>query len=87
LSQVPNSVSLRPPILAHLFGFSPAESRVAATLLRGRKLSEIAVETGVRMATLRPQLSSVLKKVGVSRQADLIRILTSIPALPRADGD
>src|SRR3954453_2935695 len=72
--------------LAHLFGFSPAESRVAATLLRGRKLSEIAVETGVRMPTLRTQLSSVLKKVGVSRQADLIRILTSIPAVPR-EGD
>jgi DNA-binding CsgD family transcriptional regulator len=73
--------------LAHLFGFSPAESRVAAILLRGRKLSEVAVETGVRMTTLSTQLSSVLKKVGVSRQVDLIRILTSIPAVPRADGD
>jgi hypothetical protein len=47
--------------LAHLFGFSPAESRVAVTLLRGPKLSEIAVETGVRMTTLRTESSSVLK--------------------------
>ncbi len=70
--------------LADLFGLSPAESRLAAALIRGSRLSQIAVDTGPRIATLRSQLRSILKKVGVSGQADLIRTLTSIPVLPQA---
>ena len=70
--------------LADLFGLSPAESRLAAALIRGSKLSQITVDTGPQITTLRSQLRSILKKVGVSGQADLIRVLTSIPVLPQA---
>ena len=64
--------------LAELFGFSPAESRLAAALMEGRKLDQITGELGVRITTLRTQLSSILKKVGVERQADLIRVLSAV---------
>ncbi len=64
--------------LAEFFGFSPAESRLAAALMEGRRLDQIAGELGVRISTLRTQLSSVLKKAGVERQADLMRVLSTV---------
>jgi DNA-binding CsgD family transcriptional regulator/PAS domain-containing protein len=65
--------------LAEFFRLSPAESRLAAALLSGKKLSEVAVEFGVQITTLRTQLSSILRKTGVTRQVELIRLLSSIP--------
>jgi DNA-binding NarL/FixJ family response regulator len=70
--------------LAELFGLSPAESRLAVALTNGKKLPDIAAEAGVKITTLRSQLSAILKKVGANRQADLVRILTAIPVVSRA---
>jgi DNA-binding CsgD family transcriptional regulator len=67
--------------LAELFGLSPAESRLAVALMAGKKLSTIAADTGLRITTLRTQLSAILKKVGADRQADLMRILASVPVV------
>ncbi len=66
------------PDLAVFFGLSPAEARLAAALLRGQKLPEIADSFAVRVTTLRTQLASILRKVGVSRQLDLVRLLSGI---------
>jgi DNA-binding CsgD family transcriptional regulator len=63
--------------LAGFFGLSPAEARLAAALLTGKTLAQIAAGTGVRITTLRTQLGSILRKVGAERQSDLIRILSS----------
>ena len=60
-----------------MFGLSPAECRLAVALADGKKLSEIARQSGLKITTLRTQLSAVLKKVGVERQTDLIRVLSS----------
>jgi DNA-binding CsgD family transcriptional regulator len=63
--------------LAELFGLSPAEARLAAALLTGKTLAEIATTSGIRITTVRTQLASILRKVGAERQADLVRILSS----------
>jgi DNA-binding CsgD family transcriptional regulator/PAS domain-containing protein len=68
--------------LAELFGLSPAESRLTVALLAGKTMREVATNSGVQITTLRTQLSSVLRKVGVSRQAELIRVLANIPVVP-----
>jgi DNA-binding CsgD family transcriptional regulator len=68
--------------VAEIFGLSPAESRLAVALIAGKKLADIAANSGVRITTLRTQLSSILRKVGATRQADLIRILSSVPVVP-----
>jgi DNA-binding CsgD family transcriptional regulator/PAS domain-containing protein len=83
----PEEVSPSESDLAQLFGLSPAESRLAAALMTGRKLSEIAIASGVRITTLRTQLSSILRKVGVQRQADLVRVLASVPVISSAPSD
>ena len=62
--------------LAELFGLSPAESRLAVALARGKRLPEIAAQAGVKMTTLRTQLQSIFRKVGVARQSDLLLILS-----------
>jgi DNA-binding CsgD family transcriptional regulator len=63
--------------LVELFGFSSAEARLAAALMTGKTLTEIAAAFGLRVPTLRTQLRSILKKVGAKRQSDLIRIFSS----------
>jgi DNA-binding CsgD family transcriptional regulator len=63
--------------LVELFGFSPAEARLAAALMTGKTLTEIAAEFDLRVPTLRTQLRSILKKVGAKRQSDLVRIFSS----------
>ena len=65
--------------LAQFFGLSPAESRLTGALLAEKTIREAAMDFGVRITTLRTQLSSILRKVGVSRQAELIRVLSNIP--------
>jgi DNA-binding NarL/FixJ family response regulator len=62
--------------LAELFGLSPAESRLAVALARGKKLPEVAAAAGVQMTTLRTQMQSIYRKVGVERQSDLLLILS-----------
>lgn len=68
------------PRLSQLFGLSKAEARVAAGIVEGRRLHEIAEECDVRLPTVRTQLRAVLKKVGAARQADLVRIVLALPA-------
>ena len=55
---------------------------LAVALLAGKTMREIATDSGVQITTLRTQLSSVLRKVGVRRQAELIRVLSNIPVIP-----
>jgi len=69
-----------PPVkdMAEFFGLSHAESRLAAALMRGKTVRDIANSSGVKITTLRTQLSSVLRKVDVKRQTDLIHVLSNI---------
>jgi DNA-binding CsgD family transcriptional regulator len=71
--------------LSAYFGLSFAESRLAIQLMSGNALGAIAAESGASKATLRSQLRSILKKVRVERQADLLLVLASVPSSP--DGE
>jgi DNA-binding CsgD family transcriptional regulator len=66
--------------LIQLYGLSPAESRLAVALARGKKLSKIAADIGVQITTLRTQLRAILRKFDVERQSDIIRVISNIPA-------
>lgn len=63
--------------LAEFFGLSPAEARLATAMMAGKRLCAIAADRGVQITTVRTQLASILKKVGVKRQSDLLRVLSS----------
>jgi DNA-binding CsgD family transcriptional regulator len=67
--------------IAHLFGLSPAEARLAYALASGRTLMQHAAASNVALSTVRTQLRYVLKKSSLHRQSDLIRVIAGLPAL------
>jgi DNA-binding CsgD family transcriptional regulator len=87
LVAVPGEPSPSERDLTEFFGLSSAEGRLAAALMTGQTLCEIAQCFGLRVTTLRTQLSTILRKVGVKRQADLLRVLSTVRvvSLPPSD--
>ena len=78
----PNQVSsLDPFALANMFDLTPAEAKVAVQIAEGLVPDEIATKNGTRVSTVRSQLSNVLAKLGVARQADIVRTLRQGEAL------
>jgi len=78
LVAIPGEPSPSERDLAEFFGLSRAESRLAAALMTGQTLCEIAKRFDLQVTTLRTQLSTILRKVGVKRQADLVRVLSTV---------
>lgn len=68
-------------LLGALFGLTRAEARLARGVLTGCSAGEYAHQVGVRMATIRTQLHSIFIKTGVTRQAELVALLSRVPAL------
>jgi len=70
-------------ILSGLFGFTPAESRLAALLVQGKSIEEAAEANSVTRSTARSQLKKVFEKTNTHRQGELIRLLMTSPAILR----
>jgi DNA-binding CsgD family transcriptional regulator len=70
------------PRLRAVFGLTKAEAALARGLINGMRLTEIAARRSVSIETVRTQLRALFKKTGVSRQADLMRVLLAAPELP-----
>jgi len=68
-----------PGRLRHWYNLTGAEARVAALLAQGRTVEEVAELLGVQPNTVRVQLREVFAKTGTTRQAELVRLLTSLP--------
>ena len=68
--------------LGQLFGLTPAEANVAILLARGLSLAEVSQVQNISPHTARAQLKSIFAKTGVSRQAELVRmIIKSVASL------
>jgi len=67
-------------LLEKIYGLTPAESRVVGRILVGRTLEESARDLGVGRETVRTHLQRIFRKVGTTRQADLVRLLLAGPA-------
>lgn len=65
-------------ILEGLFDLTPAEARVAAAIVAGRTVIEIAEASKTSPSTVRNQLKSVLAKTGMRRQAELSALLANV---------
>ncbi|MCA0244058.1 MAG: helix-turn-helix transcriptional regulator [Proteobacteria bacterium] len=73
-------------VLGELFALTPAEARVAARLAEGATVQMLAAEQGVSVHTLRTHVSSLLRKFGVHRVTDIVRLLHQGDALWAAAG-
>jgi len=78
---------IRRSALMSLYALTPAEADLALALAGGATLKTIAQDRGVKINTARSQLLAVLEKTGVHRQADLTRILATLPGAYLGDAD
>jgi DNA-binding CsgD family transcriptional regulator len=68
--------------LGELFGLTPAEANLAILLARGLSLAEASGAQNISLHTARAQLKAIFAKTGVSRQAELVRlVLKSVASL------
>lgn len=65
-------------LLAMLFGFTAAETRIAAALLADLTLEEMAAQWQVKVSTVRMQIKSMLSKADCRRQVELMRVLANL---------
>lgn len=61
--------------LQDLFGLTAAEVRLAAAMFEGLTLAEAAERFGLSVNTVRFQLARIFDKTGVSRQAELVKLM------------
>jgi DNA-binding CsgD family transcriptional regulator len=66
------------PILERAFSLTPAEARLAAQLVTGKSLAEIAAAERVAYETLRGHLKSVFEKTRTGRQAELVSLIARL---------
>lgn len=73
----------RPEAIANAFNLTPAETRVLMMIVEIGGVSKVAPVLGVSEATVRTHLQHIFEKTGVSRQADLVKLLASHTSLVR----
>ena len=69
---------ISPELVAAALGLTPAESQVAALLAEGRTVRDIAAATGRLETSVHWHLKHIFHKQGISRQADLVRLVLSL---------
>ena len=72
-----------PALLSKLFGFTPAEANVAALMMLGNTVEEIAEKLRISPHTARNHLKRLFSKTSTKRQSELVHMLMSSPACPR----
>jgi DNA-binding CsgD family transcriptional regulator len=70
-----------PAILTGAFDLTPSEAILAADLLCGLTVVQVAAKRGRSVATMRTHLASVLAKTETARQSDLVRLLSRLPRI------
>jgi DNA-binding CsgD family transcriptional regulator len=65
--------------LVRLYNLTPSETRVALMLIEGKRLDQIAEELEVAQTTVVFHLKNLFRKTETNRQADLVRVLLSVP--------
>jgi DNA-binding CsgD family transcriptional regulator len=74
------------PLLKTLYDFTRAEARVAALMLEGEALPEIAKRLGVAYETARSAAKAIYRKTGSSGQTDFVRRLSPATRYSVASG-
>jgi DNA-binding CsgD family transcriptional regulator/PAS domain-containing protein len=69
-------------VLRTLFRLTPAETRLAQSVLNGHSVSEAAELGGVSRETVKSQMNAVFSKTGTRRQGELVRLLARLPDQP-----
>jgi DNA-binding NarL/FixJ family response regulator len=71
--------------LVRLYNLTKSETRIALMLIDGKRLDQIAEELDVAQTTVVFHLKNLFRKTDTHRQADLVRVLLSVPLRTAAD--
>ncbi len=71
-----------PAVAAAALGLTGMESRVAVLLAEGMSVREVAAATGRGESTIRSHVKHMFARHGLSRQADLVRLVLSLAGAP-----
>ena len=74
-------LSVDPDLIVTALGLTRAESRVAASLVEGQTVRDIAVASDRAESSVRWLIKQIHAKLGISRQADLVRMVCSLPKM------
>ena len=66
-------------ILRNLYGLTAAEIAVAERLMNGDTPQQAAAALGIKLSTARFHLGALFRKTDTRRQAELVRLLLSLP--------
>ncbi len=66
------------PQLRQLYGLTEAEAKLASAIAVGATPQEFAEKTGRSLETVRTQLKGAFRKLGVSRQSEMVRMLAPL---------
>ena len=70
-------------VAAAALNLTEMEGRVAVLLTRGMSVGEIAAATGRKESTIRSHVKHMFTKHGLSRQADLVRLVLTLAGSPQ----
>jgi DNA-binding NarL/FixJ family response regulator len=78
----PEHNSVPPPEqLAALLDLPPAKAKLAHSLAQGESLEEAAIKLSITTETARTYLKDIFSRTGTSRQAELVKLVLSHPAV------
>jgi len=72
--------TINPILLEGLFGFTPAESRVAVHMMQGHTVDDIAAALGISEHTTRNHLKRLYAKTGTRKQCEFVHAMLTSPA-------
>jgi DNA-binding CsgD family transcriptional regulator len=64
-------------VLRRLYDLTRAEARLALLMANGLTLEDAGDQLGIRRNTVRAHLRSIFSKMGVTRQTELIRLVSN----------
>jgi DNA-binding CsgD family transcriptional regulator len=64
-----------PEVIARAYHLTPTELRVLLAIVEVGRVPEVAVALGVAESTVKTHLGHLFEKTGVTRQADLVKIV------------
>ena len=79
-----NATAIDPAAAADALGLTRMESRVAVLLSQSMSVDQIATATGRKESTIRSHVKHMFAKHGLSRQAQLVRLVQSVAGSPQA---
>lgn len=68
-------------VIASAFNLTPAQTKLTRALAQGHRLQDYADTTGISRNTARNHLAAIMEKMGITRQSELISIISQLSAI------